>query len=551
MFGAVRVGGFTAALQRFGIGRLAAVLGVAAGVAAVLVALMLRIGQEPDALLYSNLDLREAAEITGALSQQGIRYRTRGDGSTIMVHRDDVGTARLMLASSGMVTSGSVGYEIFDNQSVLGQTEFQQNLNEKRALEGELARTLLSLRGVNSARVHITLPRRELFQRQGGEPTAAVVVGVGGRDLTGDQIRGIRNLIAGSVPNLRPDRVTVMDEANRTLAAGSEEEGFTAGLGDSRRGEVEAAMTARIRDLVEGVVGVGAARVQVSAEIDTSRQTTQEQRFDPDGQVVRSTSTAASNSQDTQPRPDGMVTAQVNVPGGEDPAMMALGSTSGDQSEITNYEISNTTTTTIREPGQVQRLSVAVAVDGVLTPAAGGEGEPTYAPRSEEDMERIEALVRSAMGFSADRGDQVSVINVRFNRDVPAIGGTDGGAPLMNFTKNDIMRGVELLILLVTGLLLIFFVVRPLLKTARGEGGPSVTALQTMAMGGDPAMAGALPGAAGTAALPAPNSDMDQRIDIARIEGQVKASSVKKVAEFVEKHPEESASILRTWVQEG
>src|SRR5690606_23494715 len=137
--------------------------------AAVLVALMLRIGQEPDALLYSNLDLREAAEITGALGQQGIRYRTRGDGSTIMVHRDDVGTARLMLASSGMVTSGSVGYEIFDNQSVLGQTEFQQNLNEKRALEGELARTLLSLRGVNSARVHITLPRRELFQRQGGE----------------------------------------------------------------------------------------------------------------------------------------------------------------------------------------------------------------------------------------------------------------------------------------------------------------------------------------------------------------------------------------------
>ncbi len=543
--------GFTAALQRFGIGRLAAVLGVAAGVAAVLVAIMLRIGQEPDALLYSNLDLREAAEITAALDQQSIKYRTRGDGSTIMVHRDDVGTARLMLASSGMVTSGSVGYEIFDNQSVLGQTEFQQNLNEKRALEGELARTIQSMRGVNTARVHITMPRRELFQQQAGDPTAAVVVGVGGRDLTGDQVRAIRNVIASSVPNMRPDRVTVVDEANRTLAAGAEEEGFTAGLSDGRRAEVEAAMTARIRDLVEGVVGVGAARVQVSAEIDTSRQTTQEQRFDPDGQVVRSTSTSASNAQDTQPRPDGLVTAQANIPGGEDPAMMALGSTSGDQSEITNYEISSTTTTTVREPGQVQRLSVAVAVDGILTPAAGGQGEAAYAPRSEEDMQRIEALVRSAMGFSADRGDQVSVINVRFNREVPAIGGTDAGAPLMNFTKNDIMRGVELVILLVTGLLLIFFVVRPLLRTARGEGRSMVTALQTTAVGGDPALAGALPGADGTAALPAPHSNMDQRIDIARIEGQVKASSVKKVAEFVEKHPEESANILRAWVQEG
>ncbi|MBG7615357.1 flagellar M-ring protein FliF [Brevundimonas sp. BAL450] len=545
------MGGFTAALQRFGIGRLAAVLGVAAGVTAVLIALMLRVGQEPDALLYSNLDLREAAEITAALDQQGIKYSTRGDGSTVMVHRDDVGTARLMLASSGMVTSGSVGYEIFDTQSVLGQTEFQQNLNEKRALEGELARTIQVMRGVNSARVHITLPRREMFQQQAGEPTAAVVVGVGGRDLTGDQIRAIRNVIASSVPNMRPDRVTVVDEANRTLAAGAEEEGFTAGLGDGRRTEMEAAMTARIRDLVEGVVGVGAARVQVSAEIDTSRQTTQEQRYDPDGQVVRSTSTSASNAQDNQAQPDGVVGAQQNIPGGEDPAMMAVGSTSGDQSEITNYEISNTTTTTVREPGQLQRVSVAVAVDGVLTPPAGGEGEPTYTPRSEEDMERIEALVRSAMGFSEDRGDQVSVINVRFNRDTPVIGGTDAGAPLMNFTKNDIMRGVELLILLVTGLLLIFFVLRPLLKTARGEGGRGVTALQTMAMGGEPAMAGALPSGGGNAALPAPNSDMDQRIDIARIEGQVKASSVKKVAEFVDKHPEESVSILRTWVQEG
>ncbi len=258
MLGAVCVGGFTAALQRFGIGRLAAVLGVAAGVTAVLIALMLRVGQEPDALLYSNLDLREAAEITAALDQQGIKYSTRGDGSTVMVHRDDVGTARLMLASSGMVTSGSVGYEIFDTQSVLGQTEFQQNLNEKRALEGELARTIQVMRGVNSARVHITLPRREMFQQQAGEPTAAVVVGVGGRDLTGDQIRAIRNVIASSVPNMRPDRVTVVDEANRTLAAGAEEEGFTAGLGDGRRTEMEAAMTARIRDLVEGVVGVGA-----------------------------------------------------------------------------------------------------------------------------------------------------------------------------------------------------------------------------------------------------------------------------------------------------
>ncbi len=130
------MGGFTAAVQKFGIGRLAAVLGVAAGVAAVLVAVMLRVGQAPDALLYSNLDLKEAGEITSALDQAGIKYSSKGDGSTIMVNRDQVGEARLMLAGKGLVTSGSVGYEIFDNQSVLGQTEFQQQLNEQRALQG-------------------------------------------------------------------------------------------------------------------------------------------------------------------------------------------------------------------------------------------------------------------------------------------------------------------------------------------------------------------------------------------------------------------------------
>jgi flagellar M-ring protein FliF len=178
------VGGFTAALQRFGIGRLAMVLGVGAGVAAVLVALMLRVGQAPDALLYSNLDLREAGEITASLDQAGIKYSTRGDGSTIMVNRDDVGTARLMLAGKGLVSSGSVGYELFDTQSVLGQTEFQQQINEQRALQGELARTIMSMRGISSARVQIALPRRELFQADAAQPTAAVVVGLGGRALT-------------------------------------------------------------------------------------------------------------------------------------------------------------------------------------------------------------------------------------------------------------------------------------------------------------------------------------------------------------------------------
>jgi flagellar M-ring protein FliF len=544
------VGGFTAALQKFGIGRLAAVLGVAAGVAAVLVAVMLRVGQAPDALLYSNLDLREASEISAALDQAAIKYSSKGDGSTIFVSRDEVGTARLLLAGKGLVTSGSGGYEIFDNQSVLGQTEFQQNLNEQRALQGELSRTIMSMRGITSARVHITMPRREMFQAAATDPTAAVVVGVGGRDLSADQVRAIRNVVASSVPNLKPDKVTVTDQSNRTLAAGSEDTGFTSANAEAAKATTESQLQARIKDIVEGVVGAGAARVQVTADIDHSRSTTQEQKYDPDGQVVRSTSTNGSQSQDTTGQADGGVTATNNIPGGQAPNATPVGSTNSENTETTNYEISNTTTTTVKEPGEVKKLSVSVAVDGKYTPAADGKGEPTYAPRTPEEVQQIKTLVAAAVGIDETRGDKIEVVNVRFNREPSAAPGADEGSSMFNFDKNDIMRGVELLVLLVTGLLLIFFVVRPLLKTASGGGGvPApvganglpVTPLDTQLVGGT------LPGAPQMLAGP---SEMDQRIDIARIEGQVKASSIKKVADFVDSHPEESTAILRSWVHE-
>lgn len=522
------------------------VLGVGAGVAAVLVALMLRVGQAPDALLYSNLDLKEAADITASLEQAGIKYKAQGDGSTILVNRDEVGTARMLVNQKGLVTAGSVGYELFDNQSVLGQTEFQQNLNEKRALEGELARNILSFRGISSAKVMIAMPRREMFATQVGEPTAAVTVGVGGRALTPDQIQAIRNVVASSVSGLKPERVTVTDTANRTLAAGSADGGFSATSAADAKTDTESRLQARIMDIVEGVVGQGAARVQVTADIDHSRQTTQEQRFDPDGQVVRSTSTNGSQSADNTGRPAGDTTAAANIPGGEAPVNTPAGSTNSTTGETTNYEISNTTTTTTREPGQVQKVAVAVAVDGVWTPAADGKGEPTFAPRSAEDVAKIEALVKAAVGFNAERGDQVAVTPMRFNRDTSAGGGTEAKASMLDFTKNDLMRGVELLVLLVTGLLLIFFVLRPLMKSATGPGRPPaliganglpVTNLQTTLVGGQAQLSG-------------PEMDMDQRLDIARIEGQVKASSVKKVADFVEQHPDESTAILRSWMAE-
>jgi flagellar M-ring protein FliF len=408
----------------------------------------------------------------------------------------------------------------------------------------------MSLRGVSMARVRIAVPERALFQSQASEPTASVVVGLGGREMTAENVRAIRNLVASAVPNMKPNRVTVVDDMNRTLAAGGEDDGFGAAAEQAKTG-TERQLQARIMDLVEGIVGPGAARVQVTAEIDHSRQTTQELRYDPDGQVVRSTATNGSTAQDTSAQSLGGATATENIPGAQGTEAAQVGSSQQDTSETINYEISNTTTTTVKEPGEVRRLAVAVAVDGKWTPGADG-AEPTYAPRTPEEIEQIRALVAAAVGIDEARGDKLEVTNARFDRAALPGGGTEAAGGMFDFGKNDVMRGIELLILLITGILLIFFVLRPLLKAATSSGaasggvpamagGPSVTQLQTAMV----------PGGAGMAPQLAAPTEMEQRLDIARIEGQVKASSVKKVADFVEKHPEESTTILRTWVHEG
>ncbi|MFC3070822.1 flagellar basal-body MS-ring/collar protein FliF [Phenylobacterium soli] len=545
---------FLAALQRFGIGRLVAILGLGAGVAAALFAMSLNLGQ-PKALLYSNLDLKEAGSITQALDQGGIKYEVKGDGSTILVPRDQVASTRLMLSSKGLPTSGSVGYEIFDQGNALGQTDFVQQLNRQRALEGELARTIRSLDGITSARVHLVIPKRQLFEEEAEQPSAAVTIGVGGREPNADNVRAIQNLVSGAVPGLKPDKVTVVDQHAKTLSGG--DTGMAAEA-DGRKTEVEQRIAKQVKAMVEGIVGAGKARVNVSADVDMAQVTTQQETFDPDGQVVRSESTTDENSKENQPENSGQVSAAANVPGGAVGAGSNNNSSaSGRQESTTNYEISKTTRTEVQAPGAIKRLSVAVAVDGVT--AVGKDGKPgPYTPRSQQEMQQIDQLVRSAVGFNQQRGDQVTVVNVRFPTTADPEGVTAAN-PLMGFDKNDIMRAAELGVLGIVALLMMFFIVRPLVKGATGatpapmmlSSGQGVTHITTTA-DGQPLQVTVDPATGQQLALPGPVAgDLDAKIDIARIEGQVKASSVKRVAEFVEKHPEESVSILRNWLHES
>jgi flagellar M-ring protein FliF len=535
------VNGFTQLLLKAGPTRLFAALGIAAVVAALLFTLVFRMGGESKALLFAGVETREAAEITQRLEQADIPYELRGDGGSIYVARSRVLDARMMLSADGLPSRGSIGYEIFDEPDALGQTQFQQNINRLRALEGELARTIGSLDGVASARVHLVLPERQLFARETEQPSASIVIQLRRDELTAGQVRAIRNLVASATPGLSANRVTILDETGRLLAAAQSADGGTAeGEGvDARQVATEERIRRTVTDIVEGVVGQGNARVQVTAEMDFNRVSETTQRFDPEGRVVRSTSSTEETS--STPGSGGGTTAAANVPD----AGGASGSTSnsaGNESsqETVNYEISNTTRTEVSEGGRVRRLSVAVAVDGTTAPGEG-DAAPTYTPRSEEDMQRLTELVRSAVGFNQERGDVVQVVNTQFARSLAAADAAASPGMFAFLGDLDVMRIIEIVAALIAALAFVFFVLRPLVGGLL-RGGSATAGAGVLALPGAVGPSGG--GAA--AALPAP--EQDDGIDIAQINGRVRASSVKKVAEVVGQHPDESAQIIRGWL---
>lgn len=544
---------FLSAIQRFGVGRLAALIGVAAGAIAVIAAVMMMMSKQPNELLLSNVDPKESAAATQALDAANIKYETKSDGSTIYVARDKVNSARQLIFTKGLVTSGSVGYEIFDTGNALGQTDFVQQLNRQRALQGELERTIQGWDGVRAARVHLVIPKRQLFEEDAEKPTAAVTISTG-REPSADMVRAVQNLVAGSVAGMKPDAVNVIDQHGKTLSAGND--GSLAGkLAQDAKSEAEARVAKTVKEMLDGVLGPGKARVTVNAKLDLNRVTVQERKFDPDGQVIRSESTNANNASETRNDDTGGVTATQNIPGQTPDGFQPVGSKQDSNESVTNYEISESTRTTVQEPGGVIRQDVSVAVDGVTAPP-GKDGKPgAYTPRSAEEMAQIEQLVKTAVGFDQTRGDQVSVVNVRFPQ--PEDQGL-GKAGLMDaIDKNDLMRFAELAVLAVVALLILLFAVRPFLKSLMSPpptplglalNTPQITRMVTLSDGTTQEVVVDQTGEPIAIAGPA---DMDQRIDIAKIEGQVKASSIKRVSEFVDKHPDESVAILRSWLHES
>ncbi len=533
------------ALKNLGTGRLIVMGVIVLAVFGFFAFALSRIGTPQMTQLYTGLSMEGSAQVVKELEAQNIPYELASNGTTVLVSDDKVLQARVKLAEKGLPAGGGMGYELFDSAETLGTTNFQQQINLVRALEGELARTIRSINGVKAARVHLVLPKRQLFSREKQQPSASIILKMSSGRLGPEQIAAIQHLVATAVPDLSPGRISIVDERGSLLARGFDkgaEAGLMAAKVEQRRRQFESEMAQNIMSLVENVVGSGRVRAEVSADIDYNRVTTSAENYSPEGQVVRSSQTIESNASTSESESSESVTVATNLPdaggsGGESASNKTSESTT---EETVNYEISKTITNSVKEGGTVKRLSVAVLIDGVRT--TDEEGNETYSDRTNEELKSITDLVQGAMGFDQGRGDKLTVKSMKF-ADVAEL----EEAPLELFfglKKEDLLRIAEIIVLSIVAILVILLVVRPLVQRAL-EAVPSAAQMGEGLLGemAAPALAAPVP------SMPeVEEPSYDELIDIDRVEGRVKASSVKKVGEIVEKHPDEALAIIRSWM---
>lgn len=504
--------------------------------------------------LYSGLSMDDGAQIIKELESTGVPYQLQAGGSQILVPADDVLRLRMTMAQEGLPSNGNViGYEIFDRSDKLGTSSFVHNVNMLRALEGELARTIGSFRTVDNARVHLVLPKRELFTRERQQPSASVVLKMrGGNELTKQEVAAIRHLVASSVPELKPTQVTLVDDKGNLLARGGDEEevGMAANMATEFRINYERSARDTIEKLLSNVVGAGRARAEVTADIDFDRVVTNRETFDPEGQVARS----VQNSEETENSKERDMQDNVSV-ANQLPSAVPEQAMTGSESnrhktdEVVNYEISKEVVNHIKESGSVKRLSVAVLVDGNYS--TDEQGEQVYAPRSQEELGKIEALVRSAVGYDESRGDVIEVVNMQFS-DRPDVEVADG--PLA-WIKDELEGIIQTLVIGIVAILALLLIVRPIVnriieisaEAGRREEEEAEMEAQLALSGPDmAALTDQRGGAGGFGGF----GDDEEMVNIDRIQGKVRSATIKRVQDILLNHPDEAMSTLRGWINE-
>lgn len=498
-------------------------------------------------LLYTDLSSADAGSIAAELEKNQIKFQVSNDGSRITVPGTDVGRARMLLAEAGLPNGGSMGYELFDESSGFGTTNFVQNINQVRALEGELARTISSLDTVRSARIHLVLPQRELFSRDSRPASASVFLGIRpGAVIEREQILSIQSLVASAVPELKPQNVSIIDSNGSLLARGGEEgENMMSLKAEEMRRNFETRLTQKIEDQVARIVGFGNVRAAVTAEINFDRISTNEELFDPETQVVRSSQVTAENNLERTPGASD-VSVDNNLPGlGADLLLDQAPSLESNRTEeVTNFEISRTVRNTVREGGDVSRLSVGILVDGLYS--IDEEGNEIYEPRTQEELDQIEALIKNAAGIDEDRGDTIEVVNLRFAQ-VDAADEVLDDRFLFGFEKTDLLDMAEILTVAIMIILVVLLVLQPmvsrLVAADTSELDEALEADLLAASPSSPALA-----APTSEEIPEDDAGEDSMVNIQGVEGKVKAATIKKVEEIVENYPAETVSVIRTWM---
>lgn len=397
---------------------------------AVMVAMAMWSRQADYKVLYTNLSDKDGGAILAQLQQMNVPYQM-GDGGVIMVPVDKVHDVRLKLASAGLPKGSVAGYELMETQR-FGVTQFQERLNFQRGLEGELTRSIQTLSGVESARVHLALPNQNGFFRDQQKASASVILTLfPGRSLDRGQVAGIVHLVSSSVPEMSPKAVSVVDQTG-TLLSGSPDSNDLSGLDSQqvqRVRQLEASYTQRIRDLLEPVVGADNLRAQVTADIDFSQVESTAEEYKPNQNnnqaAIRSQQTSeqsgagASNAATGVPgamsnQPPTPATAPINGSAAPLQAAQTPGSAgaSGRRDAVTNYELDRTVRVVRNAPGSIKRLTAAVVINHVTKTDA--KGKTTTEPMSQEDLDKLTALVKETIGFTEERGDSVKVITTPF-----------------------------------------------------------------------------------------------------------------------------------------
>jgi flagellar M-ring protein FliF len=343
--------------------------------------------------LYSNLETEDAASVAEQLRKANYKFKVENDGRTILVDKNKVYEARMALAKAGLPKAHGVGYELFDKTN-LGMTDFVQKVNARRALEGELQRTIEGLEEVKTARVHIVIPEPTIFLDNQKDTKASVVVRMApGRELAKEQIRGITFLISSSVDGLKPQNISVIDFAGKLLSNpfGNDESAMAGSQNVELQQNVEKHLEAKADQILAGVLGAGKAKVKVAVDMDFDKVEKTLEKFDPESRVVRSEEREDENVK--------------NAPNGDQTK----------EKSLTNYEIDKTIEHVVAEIGNIKRLTISVALDGRYT--KDKSGKENYVPRSAQELQNVEDLVKNALGYDLARGDLISVANMQFDNE--------------------------------------------------------------------------------------------------------------------------------------